>query len=172
MHKSLLIISALAAGLSFGEPVELTRGEFKLTYTTCPQCPFRARFTPDGKQAFLNTSKVPEKDRVAMTKRLFALMNEAATAPHVSTTNEPNVFLDLLRTKGGNATGMMRFLSLRNDQDVPHIAKIVFADLNLAGNVQILDLGDCADLGNFSKVFETILPPHTVRHFRLDAEKR
>ena len=78
MQKTLLFLTAFAAGLAFGETTELRRGEFTISYTTCPKCPMRARFAPDGKHAFLNTSRVAEKDRAALSERLFDLMAKAA----------------------------------------------------------------------------------------------
>ena len=78
MQKTLLLLTTFAAGLAFGEAAEFKRGEFTVSCTTCPKCPMRARFAPDGKHAFLNTSKVAEKDRAAMAERIFGLMAKAA----------------------------------------------------------------------------------------------
>lgn len=221
MQKTLLLLAAFAAGLAFGETTKLRRGEFTLTCTVCPKCPMRLRFSPDGKQAFLNTSKVPAKERDAVAERAFALMAKAgdtkkggALRPlmgwsswntseklqvgryieeEMTRFGETNAFLlalnrddlglsaSVVRREGeayvlvkdaDERFGKSRFLAFYNAGDTPHDFNVPFASLDLGGRVQIMDLGERAELGAFESAFAATVPAHSARFYRLDAETR
>ena len=56
----------------------LTSGGYTVTPNPCPSCPYRMRIAPDGRHAFINTSKVGEAEYPAMASRALELMKKAA----------------------------------------------------------------------------------------------
>ena len=83
MKTAEILVLPLAAALlhgcfAFAEPAVVRRGELTVRYNACPTCPMRIRFAPDGKTAFVNTSRVAEPDRKAVAERAFGLMAKAA----------------------------------------------------------------------------------------------
>lgn len=65
----MIIISAVVA---------LTNSVFTVTPSSCPSCPYRMRFSADGRSAAVNMARVDEKDYKALSARAFALMEKAA----------------------------------------------------------------------------------------------
>ena len=56
----------------------LTRGGFTVEPAECPSCPYRMRFSADGKKASVNMSRVKAEDYEALSDRAFSLMEKAA----------------------------------------------------------------------------------------------
>ena len=60
--------------------IALTNSAFTVTPSSCPSCPYRMRFSADGRSATVNMARVDEKDYEALSARAFALMEKAADA--------------------------------------------------------------------------------------------
>ena len=73
-----IALSAFFAGAAWGGVSEMREGSFTVKPNPCPGCPMRMRFTPDGKTAFINTSRVSEKEFAAEASRAFILMKKGA----------------------------------------------------------------------------------------------
>ena len=58
--------------------IALTNSAFTVTPSSCPSCPYRMRFSADGRSATVNMARVDEKDYKALSARAFALMEKAA----------------------------------------------------------------------------------------------
>ena len=71
----------------------------------------------------------------------------------------------------GLGTGVARFVAICNATESPRVFKIGFASLGLAGRVEIADLGERTDIGAFKDACDASVPPHSVKFYRLDAEK-
>ena len=68
--------------------------------------------------------------------------------------------------------GTARFVAFYNATDEQRDFSLDFAAVDLGGRVEILDLGERADIGAFTGAFRTTVPPHGARFYRLDAERR
>ena len=78
-HKGRMVLFAvILAGAAFGSVSELREGAFTVKPNPCPSCPMRMRFMPDGKTAFINTSRVSEKEFQTEARRAFELMKKGA----------------------------------------------------------------------------------------------
>lgn len=82
-QSAFLVFSFLLLPSLSGAVVEMREGAFTVKPNPCPGCPMRMRFTPDGKTAFVNTSRVNEKDFPAEARRAFDLMKKGADAAKV-----------------------------------------------------------------------------------------
>ena len=68
----------LLANILLASVATLTQGDLTVKPNDCPKCPYRMRFAPDAKTAFINTSRVSEADYPKMAERAFSLMEKAA----------------------------------------------------------------------------------------------
>ena len=60
--------------------IALTNSVFTVTPSSCPTCPYRMRFSADGRSASVNMARVNEKDYASLAARAFALMEKASDA--------------------------------------------------------------------------------------------
>jgi len=70
------------------------------------------------------------------------------------------------------AYGTARFLALYNAGDKVKDFSVDFAAVDLAGDVEVLDLCERTDLGVRRGSLTATVPPHGVRFYRLDAARR
>lgn len=68
--------------------------------------------------------------------------------------------------------GTSRYLALYNGGDKEQTFDVRFFALDLAGSVQVFDLAEREDVGEFAGGFRTAVPAHGARFYRLDAERR
>ena len=68
--------------------------------------------------------------------------------------------------------GTARFVALYNATDAQQDFTVDFSAVDLGGEVQVLDLGERADLGAFTGAFAATVPPHGARFYRFDAQSR
>lgn len=91
------------------------------------------------------------------------------TAPEAS---DGNGSISMLVANAEDARNAAVFVALCNRSGSPREADVVFAALGLSGRVQVLDLAERTDDGDFSGGFRTTVPPHSAKLYRLDAEER
>ena len=70
------------------------------------------------------------------------------------------------------AGGRARYLALYNGADAEHEFDVRFFQLDLGGKVEVFDLMERADLGEFDGGFKATAPAHGAKFFRLDAARR
>lgn len=97
-QAGLLFAALLAASAQSAELGTITRGGFTVQLTECPKCEMRGRFSPDGKMAFMNVSRLkddnPDADTLAarqkaQAERSFKLMASAADARKTGSRTRP-----------------------------------------------------------------------------------
>ena len=65
-----------------------------------------------------------------------------------------------------------RFVALYNSGDKPYTFKVSAHDLDLDGQLRLLDLAQRADLGYAAEPMTVTVAPHATRFFRVDGERR
>ncbi|MDE7345611.1 MAG: hypothetical protein K2N48_02585 [Muribaculaceae bacterium] len=68
--------------------------------------------------------------------------------------------------------GTSRAVALYNPTDKALLMGIDFFDIDLGEEAEVRDLFERKDLGHFSDYFETIVPPHGTRIYRITADRR
>lgn len=68
--------------------------------------------------------------------------------------------------------GKSRYVALYNANDREHVFQVRPSVLDLGGKIQVFDLAQRADIGEFVDGFSARVPPHASRFYRFDAECR
>lgn len=114
---------------------------------------------------------IPETSKALVTNPFLLAMNQNDLGAQVTVAKREGEAYILVKDADA-LFGPSRYVALYNAEDTEHEFTIKAADLELAGRIDVLDLIERGDPGDFTDEVTVRVRPHAAKFYRFDAERR
>ena len=114
---------------------------------------------------------IPDSTKALVTNPYLLMMNQNDLGVQGEVAQRENDAIVVVKD-ADRIDGTARYVAMFNGGEKPHTFRVKVCDLELGGEVQLMDLVERADLGVAAETLIVTIEPHASRFFRLDAEKR